>query len=71
MPVAAQETISLPQIAGRSKASLGRFRDARLDKRGVGFSTRSSNASAFVCASWPPATEPPRWRSARSSPIPR
>src|ERR1700733_15352111 len=54
------ETTPSPQTNPKPTLSLGRFRDLRLDKRGLSFSMRSSRANPCACENWPAAAPPPR-----------
>jgi hypothetical protein len=54
------ETTPSPQTNPKPTSSLGRFRDLRLDKRGLSFSMRSSRANPCACENWPAAAAPPR-----------
>jgi hypothetical protein len=46
------ETTPSPQTNPKPTSSLGRFRDVRLDKRGLSFSMRSSRANPCACENW-------------------
>ncbi len=65
------ETTPAPQTPAKTTSSLGRFRDLRLDKRGLSFSMRSSHANACPSENFPPATAPSRSGSAIFSPTKR
>jgi hypothetical protein len=54
------ETTPSPQTNPAPTSSLGRFRDLRLDKRGLSFSIRSSRANPCAYEDWPAAAAPPK-----------
>jgi hypothetical protein len=65
------DTTPSPQTPPETTSSLGRFRDLRLDKRGLSFSMRSSRANACAYENWPAAAAPPRSGMAISWPTKR
>jgi hypothetical protein len=65
------DTTPSPQTTPETTLSLGRFRDLRLDKRGLSFSMRSSRANPCAYENWPAAAAPPRSGSAISWPTKR